>query len=126
LADLRGTLDPLSSGKNVAFEIGGGLEYGPFRGSASAVIYPDFGLAFRGALKVPVEDKFNAYISLEIPIIFTGMVQFGLGGAGGVEYEFSRWFNPFFEVGVRHFFTGVVQEDPNRLILQFGIRLKVP
>ena len=126
LADLRGTLDPLSSGKNVAFEVGGGVEYGPFRGSASAVIYPDFGLAFRGALKVPLEDKFNAYISLEIPIIFTGMVQFGLGGAGGAEYEFSRWFNPFFEVGVRHFFTGVVQEDPNRLILQFGIRLKVP
>ena len=126
LADLRGTLDPLSSGKNVAFEVGGGMEYGHFRGSASAVIYPDFGFVFRGALKVPVEDRFNAYISLETPIIFAGVVQFGLGGAGGVEYEVSRWFTPFFEVGVRHFFTGVGAEDPNRLILQFGIRLKVP
>ncbi|HEX9508622.1 MAG TPA: hypothetical protein VF947_09455, partial [Myxococcales bacterium] len=116
----------LSSGKNVAFEVGGGMEYGHFRGSASAVIYPDFGFVFRGALKVPVEDRFSAYISLETPIIFAGVVQFGLGGAGGVEYEVSRWFTPFFEVGVRHFFTGVGAEDPNRLILQFGIRLKVP
>jgi hypothetical protein len=125
-ADIRGRLDPLSSGKNVGFEVGGGLEYGHFRGSASALLYPDFGITFRGALNVPVEDRFNAYVSLEIPIVFAGAAQFGLGGAGGLEYEVSGWFDPFFEIGVRHFFTGLGNEDANRLILQLGVRLKVP
>ncbi len=125
-ADIRGTLDPFSSGRNVGFEVGGGVEYHHFRASVSAVLFPDFGIAFRGALNVPVADRFNAYISVEIPIIFAATAQFGLGGAGGLEYEVSRWFDPFFEVGVRHLFTGEGNQDPNRLIVQFGVRLKVP
>ncbi|HME92165.1 MAG TPA: PEGA domain-containing protein [Myxococcaceae bacterium] len=125
-ADIRGTLDPFRSGDNVGFEVGGGLEYQHFRGSVSAVLFPDFGVNFRGALSVPVVDSFNAYISVEMPIIFASPVQFGLGGAGGLEYEFTRWFDPFFEVGVRHLFTGQGNDDANRFILQFGIRLKVP
>jgi len=60
---------------------------------------------FRGALNVPVVDNFNAYISLEVPLIFASSFQFGLGGAGGLEYEVRRWFDPFFEVGVRHLLT---------------------
>ncbi|HKD42978.1 MAG TPA: tetratricopeptide repeat protein [Myxococcaceae bacterium] len=125
-ADIRGTVDPFASGKNFGVEVGGGLEYRHFRGSVNAILYPDFGIDFRGALGVPVADRFSAYISLEIPIVFAGSVQFGLGGAGGLEYDVTRWFDPFFEVGVRHFFTGLVDEDPNRLVLQFGVRLKVP
>ncbi len=125
-ADIRGTLDPFGSGRNLGFEVGGGLEYQHFRASISAILFPDFGFDLRGALNVPVVDSFNAYISLEVPVIFASPAQFGLGGAGGLEYEVRRWFDPFFEVGVRHLFTGQGNDDPNRLILQFGIRLKVP
>jgi hypothetical protein len=126
-ADIRGTLDPIASSKNFGFEVGGGLEYRHLRASANAILYPDFGIDFRGALNVPVADRFSAYISLEMPIVFAGSVQFGLGGAGGLEYDVTRWFDPFFEVGVRHFFTGLgPDEDANRLVLQFGARLKVP
>ncbi len=125
-ADIRGTLDPFRSDKNLGFEVGGGLEYQHFRASISAILFPDFGFDLRGALNVPVVDSFNAYISLEVPVIFASPAQFGLGGAGGLEYEVRRWFDPFFEVGVRHLFTGQGNDDPNRLILQFGIRLKVP
>lgn len=125
-ADIRGTLDPFRGDKNVGFEVGGGLEYQHFRASVSAILFPDFGLDLRGALNVPLVENFNAYISLEIPLIFASSTQFGLGGAGGLEYEFTRWFDPFFEVGIRHLFTGQGDEDANRLILQLGIRLKVP
>jgi len=125
-ADIRGTLDPFAGGDNVGFEVGGGLEYKHFRASVSALLFPDFGINFRGALNVPLVDSFNAYISIEMPLIFASSFQFGLGGAGGLEYEVRRWFDPFFEVGVRHLFTGADGEDSNRLILQFGIRLKVP
>jgi hypothetical protein len=125
-ADIRGTLDPFAGGDNVGFEVGGGLEYKHFRASASAALFPNFGINFRGAFSVPLIDSFNAYISLEMPIIFASPVQFGLGGAGGLEYEVRRWFDPFFEVGVRHLFTGADGMDSNRFILQFGIRLKVP
>jgi len=125
-ADIRGTLDPFLGGDNFGFEVGGGLEYKHFRASVSAALFPDFGINLRGAFNVPVVDGFNAYISLEMPIIFSSPVQFGLGGAGGLEYEVRRWFDPFFEVGVRHLFTGADGIDSNRLILQFGIRLKVP
>ncbi len=125
-ADIRGRLDPIASGKNFGFEVGGGLEYRHLRASANAILYPDFGIALRGALNVPVADRFSAYISLEIPIVFAGSVQFGLGGAGGLEYDVTRWFDPFFEIGLRHFFTGLGDEDANRLVFQFGVRLKVP
>ena len=125
-ADIRGTLDPFRSEKNVGFEVGAGLEYQHFRASVSAVLFADFGIDPRAALSVPLVENFNAYASLEIPVIFASPIQFGVGGAGGLEYEFSRWFDPFFEVGVRHLFTGQGDDDANRLILQLGIRLKVP
>jgi len=38
----------------------------------------------------------------------------------------SAWFVPFLEVGVRHFFTGAGDADPNRLVIQMGVRIKVP
>ncbi len=123
-ADLRSTLDPFSSSP-LGFELGGGVEHRHLRGSASAILYPDFGIALRGALSVPVEGRFSGYVSLEVPIIFSSPTKFGLGGAGGVEYEVSGWFGPFVEVGVRHFFTGFVDDDPNRLMLQLGIRLRL-
>jgi len=121
---LRSTLDPFRSGSVLGFEVGGGIEYQHLRGSVSAILYPDFGIDVRGALSVPVEEHFNIYASLELPIIFASGTAFGAGGAGGIEYEVSRWFEPFLEVGVRHFFTGTGDGDPNRLVFQFGIRLK--
>lgn len=124
-ADLRAPLDPFAS-RPLGFEVGGGIEYLHWRAAAGAILYPEFGLALRGALSVPLEDRFNGYVSLEIPIIFAGTTAFALGGAGGVEYEVNRWFVPFLEVGVRHFFTGAGDADPNRFVLQMGIRLKVP
>jgi len=84
-ADLRAPLDPFAS-RPIGFEVGGGIEYLHWRAAAGAILYPEFGLALRGALSVPVEDRFNAYVSVEIPIIFASSTAFGLGGAGGLEY----------------------------------------
>jgi hypothetical protein len=124
--DLRSTIDPLTADKHFGFEVGGGLEYRHFRASVSAILFPDFGIALRGALNVPVQDRVSAYVSLEVPVLFDGSAAFGLGGAGGLEYDVNRWFDPFFEVGLRHFFTGVENADPNRLVFQIGVRLKAP
>lgn len=124
-ADLRAGLDPFGT-RPLGFELDGGVEYQHWRGSAGAIFYPDFGFALRGALSVPVEDRFNAYISVELPVTFGGTTAFALGGAGGLEYEVGHWFAPFLEVGVRHLFSGAGGDDPNRLIFQLGIRLRVP
>jgi hypothetical protein len=44
-----------------------------------------------------------------------------------VEYRFTRVVGAFAEIGVRHFFTGNPPDtDPNRLIIEAGLRLRIP
>jgi hypothetical protein len=125
--DLRTVLAPGSSHDVFGFEVGGGFEYEFLRASLHANLYPSFGLTPRAALSVPVVDPTHVYVSVEVPFLFSSPFAFGLGGAGGVEYRFTRVVGAFAEIGVRHFFTGTPPDaDPNRLIIEAGLRLRIP
>jgi hypothetical protein len=124
-ADLRAVIDPFSS-QAIWFDVGGGIQYRYLRAGLAAIFYPDFGFTLRGALGVPVAERFNGYLSMEIPILFSGSTTFGLGGAAGMEYEINHWFAPFLEIGLRHYFNGGFDADPNRFVIQSGIRLRSP
>lgn len=125
-ADLRTVFAPGSSYDGVGFEVGGGFEYEFFRGSLHANLYPTFGFTPRVALSVPVVEPAHVYVSVEVPFLFSSPVGFGLGGAGGVEYLFTRVVGAFVEVGARHFFGGNGDFDPNRLVIEAGLRLRIP
>lgn len=125
-ADLRTVFAPVSSYDVVGFEVGGGFEYEFFRGSVHANVYPSFGFTPRMALSVPVVEPVHVYVSVEVPLLFSSPVAFGLGGAGGLEYLFTRVVGAFAEIGARHFFAGNGEADPNRLVIEAGLRLRIP
>jgi len=125
-ADLRTVFAPGSSYDVVGFEVGGGFEYEFFRGSLHANLYPSFGFTPRLALGVPVVEPAHVYVSVEVPFLFSSPVALGLGGAGGLEYLFTRVVGAFAEIGARHFFAGNGDADPNRLVIEAGVRLRIP
>lgn len=120
--------DPLQWAEGVGIAIGGGLQSRYVRAGLDLRVFPQFGITARGAFMVPVVDKFKAFIELELPFIWYGYdnapFAFGLGGEGGVEYEFNKWLAAYAQVGARHFFFS--PGDDNRLTLQGGIRLQLP
>jgi hypothetical protein len=124
--DLRTVFAPASSHDVVGFEVGGGFEYEFLRASLHANLYPSFGLTPRAALSVPVVEPTHVYVSVEVPFLFSSPFAVGLGGAGGVEYLFTRVVGAFAEIGARHFFTGTPDPDPNRLVIEAGLRLRIP
>lgn len=126
LADVRMEFDPLQFGEGVAFEVGGGVESQFLRVTVHARVFPSFGLTPRGALFVPVAEQVRAYVALELPVLFLSQVAIGLGGEGGAEYLFNRWLSGYAEVGGRYFFLRPANYDQNRLVLQAGVRLRVP
>ena len=123
-ADLRAVWEPLYLLGGLGFEVGGGLEVPYIRVSLHARLYPQFGVTARGAVTVPIVDRVNGYVSVEIPVLFEQSVAVGLGAAAGAEYRVSPWLSPFVELGIRHFFTG--PGDDNRFALEVGARLRVP
>jgi len=127
LADLRLQLDPFQFTEGVGIEIGGGLQSVHLRASFHFRVFPAFGMTLRGAFAVPVVAKTRAYVELELPLIFYGgdpPLALGLGGAGGVDYEFNKWLSLFAQVGARHFFLSPFTSS--RLSLQAGVRLEMP
>ena len=126
VADVRSTFDPIQWREGPGFEVGGGVEQGPYRVTGHVRLLPDFGIGVRGALIVPVADKLNALIELELPVVFLDFVAVGIGGSGGVEYGPSKWFSAFVELGGKHYFSGTPGYERNRLTLQVGVRLRPP
>ena len=126
VADVRATFEPVQWREGPGFELGGGLEWSTYRVTGHLRLVPDFGLAVRGALRVPVADQLKAQIELELPVVFLDYVAVGLGGSGGVEYEPSKWIGFFAEVGGKHYFSGTPGYERNRLIMQAGVRLRPP
>jgi hypothetical protein len=125
VADVRTSFEPIQYLEGPSFEVGGGVEQGPYRATIHARLFPYFGIALRGALLVPVADRLNVQIEVEVPLVFLNAAVVGLGGSGGVEYSASKWFGVFAEVGGRHYFTDSGYQ-PNRLTVQAGVRLRPP
>lgn len=128
LADLRVQLDPFLIGEGLGIEIGGGLQSSYLRTSFHFRVFPSFGITLRGAFAVPVMDRTRGYVELELPLIFHASeppVSFGLGGAGGVDYELNRWLSVFGQIGARHFFI-TPSPTNSRLTIQAGVRLQLP
>ena len=120
-------IDPLQWVEGVGIAFGGGLQSRYVRAGVDLRIFPQFGITARGAFMVPVVDKFKAFIELEIPFIWYGdyaPFALGIGGEGGVEYEFNKWLALYAQVGARHFF--ISHGDADRLTVQGGIRLQLP
>jgi hypothetical protein len=125
VADVRLALDPFQYREGPGIEVGGGLQTQHLRGMLHARLFQDFGLTLRGAAIVPVTERFNGYVSAELPVLFVNdTTALGLGGAAGAEYAVSQWLGLFGELGARHYFTGAY--EANRLTLQGGARLRLP
>ena len=125
-ADLRAMTEPLTLRTGaLAFEVGAGLEIPHLRVSLHARVYPEFGVTARGGLMVPLREHLAGYVSLEVPVLFRGSVAVGLGAVGGVEYFTGPYVGLFAEVGARHFFLADGYEA-NRLIVEAGVRLRLP
>lgn len=123
-AELRGTMDPVQFAEGLAVEVGGGMQQSYFRGSVGARVFPEFGVALRGGVGVPVAEKLTAFVELELPTIFASNIWVGFGGCGGVEYQPSKWLGLFIQGGARQYFLGTSQ--PSRLSAQTGVRLWLP
>ncbi|MHB8878438.1 MAG: PEGA domain-containing protein [Myxococcaceae bacterium] len=127
VADVRPTFEPVQWREGPGFEVGGGLEQGPYRVTGHVRLFPEFGLAVRGALLVPVMDKLSALIEVELPVVFLQYPAVGFGGSAGVEYFPSKWFSVFGQLGAKHYFSGTGGYERNRLpTIQAGIRLRPP
>lgn len=125
VADVRMVVPPFQLGEGVGIELGGGVEWPTARASFHAQLYPVFGLAPRGAFLVPITPSLRALVEAELPLLFLDRLAFGLGGAGGIEYQPTKWVGAFVEVGARHFFIGPGGYN-NRVVLQGGARLRLP
>ena len=129
VVDVRLALDPFQLGDDgLGIEVGGGVQTRHLRGMLHARMFEDFGLTLRGAAIVPANERFNAYVSAELPVLFIGNggPAVGLGGAAGAEYVVNPWLALFGELGGRHFFSARDRYESNRLTLQGGARLRLP
>jgi hypothetical protein len=125
VGELRGVLATLPLSEfGLGLELGGGLEGPNYRGTFHVRVFPEFGLGLRGAAFVPVTDQLRVYAELELPLIFYSEVAFGVGGAGGVEFLPLKVLSVFGEIGGRHYF--VTPNEPNQLLVQAGVRLRLP
>jgi hypothetical protein len=126
VGDVRSSLDPVQWREGPSFEVGGGIEQGPYRLSGHVRLLPTFGLGVRGALVVPVANLLNGNLEVELPVVFLDLVAVGIGGSGGIEYLPSKWFSLFAQLGGKHYFTGTNGYERNRFTLQAGVRLRPP
>jgi len=123
--DLRGIWEPQLGGGGL--ELGGGVELPFTRLGISARLYPEFECTLRAGLVVPVHPLLNAYLEVEVPMLFRSGVEVGLGGVGGAEFLFSRWAGVFLQFGGRHFFSDIPDLNlPTWFVMAGGVRLRLP
>lgn len=125
-ADLRGNWNTFRLLDGLGFEIGGGVEQEYARVSVHLRLFPGLGVTPRGGFHVPITDEVDGLVELELPLLFSDRgVSFGLGGAGGAEWQLSQWVGLFGEVGFRYLLINP-DYDPSQLFLQAGVRLRLP
>ncbi len=124
--DLRLGADPFALTDTLGPEVGGGFEFPFWRVSLHARVAQPFALTPRGALVVPVTDRLNGSVELELPVAFIeNGPGLSLGGGGGVEYVVSKWLGAFAQVGARHRFLPA-GGNQDSVVLQLGVRLRLP
>ncbi|MFT3840967.1 MAG: PEGA domain-containing protein [Myxococcaceae bacterium] len=122
--DFRGVYE--AGGDEGGLELGGGVEFPYTRVGVSARLWPQFGFTIRAGLVVPIIERLNAYLELEVPFLFRSSAAVGLGGVVGGEFLFSKWAGVFVQIGGRHYFVNPDSNADNRFIFAGGVRLRLP
>jgi hypothetical protein len=103
--------------------VGGGIRSRFFKASAAVRFRPWWGFHLRGALSIPLTDRLDGYVSVEVLGDFIqATLEMGLGASVGIEYLWGEWLGIFTELGARHFFS--YPEDD--VVLQGGLRIWFP
>jgi hypothetical protein len=103
--------------------VGGGFRSRFFRASASIRFRPVPGLHLRGALSIPLGDRFDGYVSVEmLGDWYQATLGIGLGASVGAEYLLGDWLGLFSELGARHYFAYGTDD----VVLQVGARIWFP
>jgi hypothetical protein len=103
--------------------VGGGIRSRFFKASAAIRFRPWWGFHLRGALSIPLTDRLDGYVSVEVLGDFIqATLEMGLGASVGIEYLWGDWLGIFTELGARHFFS--YPEDD--VVLQGGLRIWFP
>jgi hypothetical protein len=103
--------------------VGGGIRSRFFKASAAIRFRPFWGFHLRGALSIPLSERIDGYVSVEVLVDFPdATAEMGLGADLGIEYLIGDWLGLFTELGARHSF-GLNQDD---VILQAGLRIWFP
>ncbi len=129
--DLRGVLEVPSNGGAAptgGLELGGGFEFSYFRAGLWARFFPFFGVVPRAAFVLPVIERVNVFLEVQVPIWLTrpGGFQLGLGGSGGAEFFPLKWLAVFGQIGGQHLFIYGARNDPTTFTASAGARLRVP
>ncbi len=130
--DVRGVLEIPANAMAVptgGLDLGGGFEISYFRLGLWARLFPFFGVVPRGAFVLPVLNRVNVFLELQVPLWITHPAgfQIGLGGSAGGEYCPTDWLVVFGQVGGQHLFVRAGQRnDPTSFIASAGAKLRMP
>ena len=125
--EARGLME-IGGGVLGGLELGGGVELKYFRIGLDLRVAPFFGLSLRVGVVVPLIDLLSLFVDAELPAVFPSTYSaFGVGGEGGVEWHPVKFLGFFAAVGGRHLvpIDGSLN-NPDRVILSVGLRVRVP